>query len=287
MPFLFRRNKRREAAIPASPPSDIDYRAVALTDVGSVRDNNEDHLVFIRPFDKQVRRSHGCLALVADGMGGHQNGEVASQMAVDLISRNYFDAKTPGVDALKRAFEKANRAIYDFAQRSKTGKKSMGTTCTAVALIRQRIFLAHVGDSRAYLLKGEKLIQLSNDHTYVQHLLDVGKITYQESLSHPQRNIVTQAMGTNPKLKGDFMEMKTSFEEGDKLLVCSDGLYEYFKDEELATILSSYELHKAAQSLIELAKKRGGHDNISVLLAETFASQPGSSLKETQKTVLS
>ncbi|MDW3652238.1 MAG: Stp1/IreP family PP2C-type Ser/Thr phosphatase [Bacteroidia bacterium] len=286
MTFLFRRKKKRLAEVPQSGLVEIDYRAVAATDVGSVRDNNEDHLVFIRPFDKKIRASHGCLALVADGMGGHSSGEIASKMASEIITRNYFDTHFEVLDALKRAFDKANKAIFQKASR-RPQLKGMGTTCTAVVLLRDQIYLAHVGDSRAYILKGEKLIQLSNDHTYVQHLLNKGKITYEESLSHPQRNVITQAMGTSAKLQADYQLQKQKFEEGDKLLICSDGLYEYIKDEEMLQFLKNEKLSVVADKLIDLAKKRGGHDNISVLIAETFYPNPELSNKETQKIKLS
>lgn len=265
----------------------IDYRAVAATDVGSVRDNNEDHLVFIRPFDAGVRASHGCLALVADGMGGHSSGEIASQLAADIITRDYFDSKNSILDALGRAFEKANKTIFQKASRN-PALKGMGTTCTAVVLLNDQIYLGHVGDSRAYLFKEDQCQQLSNDHTYVQHLLDTGKISEEESLSHPQRNVITRAMGTTPKLQAEFTHLKMSFGQGDKLLICSDGLYEYIKPTELAAMLSAKQgLNESAQSLINLAKQRGGHDNISVLIIETFRSDAAHAAKQTQKLNLS
>lgn len=286
MSFLFRR-KKKPAPLPEKEHEVLlDYRAVAATDVGSVRDNNEDHLVFIRPYDAKVRASHGCLALVADGMGGHSSGEIASKMAADIIARNYFDANHAVLNSLNRAFEKANKTIFQKADRN-PALKGMGTTCTAVILLNDQIYLGHVGDSRAYLFKGDKLIQLSNDHTYVQHLLDTGKISQEESLSHPQRNVITRAMGTAPKLQADFSRHALSFEQGDKLLICSDGLYEYIKSEELKEILSAENLNESAQSLINLAKQRGGHDNISVLIAETFSTNAEQAAKQTQKIQLS
>ncbi len=286
MTFLFRRKKKPTPLPEKEPEVLLDYRAVAATDVGSVRDNNEDHLVFIRPYDAKVRASHGCLALVADGMGGHSSGEIASKMAADIIARNYFDSNHAVLNSLNRAFEKANKTIFQKADRN-PALKGMGTTCTAVILLNNQIYLGHVGDSRAYLFKGDKLLQLSNDHTYVQHLLDTGKISQEESLSHPQRNVITRAMGTAPKLQADFSHHTLSFEQGDKLLICSDGLYEYINSEELKDILSAESLNESAQSLINLAKQRGGHDNISVLIAETFSINAEQAAKQTQKIQLS
>ncbi|MEZ5044550.1 MAG: Stp1/IreP family PP2C-type Ser/Thr phosphatase [Saprospiraceae bacterium] len=282
MAFSFLRKQKAEPHPKNQAQVSIDYRAVALTDVGSVRDNNEDHLVFTRPFDVKTRASHGCLALVADGMGGHSFGELASRMAAEIITRHYFDTTYTVLTALQRAFEKANKAIFQQASKA-TSYKGMGTTCTAVVLLNNQIYLGHVGDSRAYLFKGDQMIQLSNDHTLVQHLLDTGQITQEESLGHPQRNVVTRAMGTSAKLQADFSLHKLCFEEGDKLLICSDGLYEYVKGDELKSILRKNNLNEAAQSLIHLAKQRGGHDNISVLIAETFSVDTAQVNKPTQK----
>jgi len=286
MAFLFRRKKHKSQEAVAEPQVSIDYRAVAATDVGSVRDNNEDNLIFIRPYDKEKRREKGCLALVADGMGGHSDGEVASHMATELIPRTYFDSRLEVLEALKQAFEKSNKAIYQKASKSNSSK-GMGTTCTAAVLLQDRIYLGHVGDSRAYLLKGDKLVQLSSDHTYVQHLLDKGMISEEEALSHPQRNIITSAMGTNAKLNADYSLQDVRFETGDKLLLCSDGLYEYLPPEELKQIISQHTLNDSAQALIQLAKKRGGHDNISVLIVEAVPTESEKINKETQKLNLS
>ncbi len=286
MAFLFRRKKKKSPQPELQSQLSRDYRAVAATDVGSVRDNNEDNLIFSRPFDKDKRIEKGCLALVADGMGGHSKGELASKLATEIITRSYFDSSLDILEALKQAFEKANKTIYQQASKS-ARTKGMGTTCTAVVLLQDRIYLGHVGDSRAYLLNNEHLIQLSCDHTYVQHLLDKGMIQQEEALSHPQRNIITRAMGTNAKLNADYSEQKVRFEEGDKLLLCSDGLYEYLPTHEIQDIIGQYSLNDAAHAMIQLAKKRGGHDNISVLIVEAVYEESDTYNKETQKLNLS
>lgn len=286
MQFFFRKNKKTAAPLAASTKPKLDYRAVAATDVGSVRTNNEDHLVFFRPFDANIRNTHGCLALVADGMGGHSSGEVASKMAAEIIARNYYDHKGNILDSLKEAFIKANKAIFQHASR-RPSRKGMGTTCTAVVLIDRQIYLGHVGDSRAYLLKNRQLIQLSKDHTYIQHLFDTGKITKEEMLSHPERNVITKAMGTSAKLQADYLQHKFLFEDNDKLVICSDGLYEYVNKQELAHIVSTQSLNDATKKLIHLAKQRGGHDNISVLIVESFQSSINQSERATQKINLS
>lgn len=286
MAFLFRKKKEKATSTHPVAAVKLDYRAVAITDVGSVRDSNEDHLIFIRPFDATIRNTHGCLALVADGMGGHSHGEIASKMAADIITRHYFDTNYSVLEALKRAFEKANKAIFQKAAKNPT-LKGMGTTCTAIILLQNHLYLGHVGDSRAYLLKGNQALQLSKDHTLVQHLLDTGRITEEESVSHPQRNIVTRAMGTSAKVKAEVSLLPVPFEVGDKLLICSDGLYEYIKPPELQAIIQQYSLNEASKTLIALAKQRGGHDNISVLIVEAFAADTAQIAKQTQKINLS
>lgn len=286
MAFLFRKKKEKATSTHPVAAVKLDYRAVAITDVGSVRDSNEDHLIFIRPFDATIRNTHGCLALVADGMGGHSHGEIASKMAADIITRHYFDTNYSVLEALKRAFEKANKAIFQKAAKNPT-LKGMGTTCTAIILLQNQLYLGHVGDSRAYLLKGNQALQLSKDHTLVQHLLDTGRITEEESVSHPQRNIVTRAMGTSAKVKAEVSLLPVPFEVGDKLLICSDGLYEYIKPPELQAIIQQYSLNEASKTLIALAKQRGGHDNISVLIVEAFAADTAQIAKQTQKINLS
>lgn len=286
MAFLFRKKKEKATSTHPVAAVKLDYRAVAITDVGSVRDSNEDHLIFIRPFDATIRNTHGCLALVADGMGGHSHGEIASKMAADIITRHYFDTNYSVLEALKRAFEKANKAIFQKAAKNPT-LKGMGTTCTAIILLQNQLYLGHVGDSRAYLLKGNQALQLSKDHTLVQHLLDTGRITEEESVSHPQRNIVTRAMGTSAKVKAEVSLLPVPFEIGDKLLICSDGLYEYIKPPELQAIIQQYSLNEASKTLIALAKQRGGHDNISVLIVEAFAADTAQIAKQTQKINLS
>ena len=266
MDFLFWK-KRKKESLAFMPGKRLDYRAVAATDTGAVRQKNEDSLVFIRPHEGEKRKTKGCMALVADGMGGHSRGDIASGMAVECIPRNFFDSKEEVLPALKRAFDLTNKTIYQQAAK-KVELKGMGTTCTAVVMRGNQLFLGHVGDSRAYLFKQGIPYQLSADHTYVQLLLDKGLIRPEEVLSHPDRNIITQAMGTSAQLKADYSVVEKAFEVGDILVLCSDGLYEYIPAEECAKIIEAHSLNEAAQKMIDLAKKRGGHDNISVLLVE-------------------
>jgi serine/threonine protein phosphatase PrpC len=259
-----------------------DLRAVVISDLGCVRTNNEDAARFIRPASRQVRSHKGFLAIVADGMGGHAAGEVASQMAVETIAKTYFDRDETSEESLFLAFTKANRAIWQSAARN-AHQKGMGTTCTALAIIDTKLFLAHVGDSRAYLLKNGQIFQLSKDHTYVQSLVDQGVITPAEAEKHPERNVLTRAMGTHGKVEIDVTALPYAFEGDDRLLICSDGLYDYLTNDEIAQLMLTPTLGDAAYHLIDLAKQRGGHDNITVLLTERVPPETFESLRATEE----
>lgn len=244
-----------------------DMRAVVISDVGCVRTNNEDSARFIRPAGQDVRQAKGFLALVADGMGGHAAGEVASRLAVETISKVYFDRQESVEESLFLALTKANRSIWMAAGKD-SKQKGMGTTCTAIAILNNRLYLAHVGDSRAYIFKNGQVMQLSKDHTYVQELVDQGVISASEADRHPERNVLTRAMGTHNKVEIDTSGISTLFEKEDRLLLCTDGLYDYLSKDELAQLLSIPSLSESAHAMIESAKQRGGHDNITVLLVE-------------------
>src|SRR5690625_6077320 len=205
-----------------------DYHAVAFTDTGHTRLHNEDAVRFVRPADPATRQSMGFLAIVADGMGGHASGEIASSIAVDVITEEYYKHHKNPQKALKNAAAKANDTIWNLAKTDKK-LKNMGTTCTAVVLVNGNIIVSHIGDSRAYLFKEGELIQLSNDHTYVQSLLDAGKITPFEAKNHADKNILTKSLGTAKNRTGDLFLSEYKFDEGDKILLCSDGLHEYFQ----------------------------------------------------------
>jgi serine/threonine protein phosphatase PrpC len=144
----------------------------------------------------------------------------------------------------------------------------MGTTCTAVVVQNEQVYFAHVGDSRAYLFKNGQIVQLTEDHTYVQQLLKMGEITEEKAARHPERNVLTQAMGTKADIRIDLGRCVLPFDPGDRLLLCSDGLYEYCREEDLIRLLSQDSLPNVASELVQLAKNRGGHDNITVVLAE-------------------
>ena len=269
--------------MPKSDSIDLEYiQAVVVTDLGNIRTNNEDMGLFFKVADEQVILEKGYMLIVADGMGGHQAGEVASRMATDIITREYFKQTGGTVEKnLAKALTLANKTIYDKAS-TEIACKGMGTTCTVLVVINQDVYYAHVGDSRAYIQKGNTITQITEDHTYVQQLVNEGGITAEEAATHPKRNILTNAMGTKPEMRVDTGKSKFTFENHDKLLLCSDGLYDYLNDKELNEILSANPIKLAADMMIGQAKTRGGHDNITVVIAERKGKQEESGLKLTR-----
>ena len=283
------RSERAEAVVEPttgdafySPSIAGEISAIVVSDVGNVRQNNEDTGLFVRLADESIRRIKGYLLLVADGMGGHLAGEVASQMAADVINREYFQSAETIEKSLLRAFQMANRQIFDEARHSDTFR-GMGTTCTAIVVHDQQVYFAHVGDSRAYLFKAGQLIQLTEDHTYVQELLRTGEITEEAAITHPERNVLTQAMGTKADIRVDMGRCVLPFDVNDRLLLCTDGLYEYCQESDFVQVLSGHSLPDVANELVSLAKNRGGHDNITVVLAERTVATDEPTAKETRE----
>ena len=237
--------------------------ASVQTDKGCVREINEDSGRLVRPADESQLKKRGTLLIVADGMGGHSAGEVASGMAVELIPELYFDSKGEPPRALKEAVEEANRRIYA-ASLEDESKRGMGTTCTTLCLLDGQAFAAHVGDSRLYMLRGGKVYQLTEDHSAVMEMVKLGLITKEEARHHDDKNVILRALGTSPEVEVSTLE-PFSVRAGDQYLLCSDGLYDLVPDEEIEHELSNAaDIHAAGQKLITLAKERGGHDNITV-----------------------
>lgn len=239
---------------------------VVKTDMGNVRANNEDTVLFKKVESNSAQQ--GAMLLVADGMGGHLAGEVASKMAAEIIVDAYFhNPKGKSIpEQLSNAFILANKKIFQSAS-SNDQQKGMGTTCTVLLLVGRCLYFAHAGDSRAYHFRNKEIKQITTDHTYVQELVNNGSISAEEADTHPQRNVLTNAMGTKPDLRVDSGCDTCELNPGDKLLVCSDGLYDYFNNKELEEILAGNNLNHIADYLVNEAKVRGGHDNISFIIA--------------------
>lgn len=245
-----------------------------LSDPGCVRRRNEDAIaVLASPAGREPGQA--LLALVADGMGGHQAGDRASQLAVATISRLYASGAGSPERTLLDAFQAANQAIFAEAM-ADPARRGMGTTATALAIVDGLAWLVHVGDSRLYRLRNERLEQLSEDHTMVMAMLRDGLITPEQAKDHPNRHILIRAMGTHAQL--EVMSAPVALAVGDTFLLCSDGLHDLVTDEEIRTGLLMHGPQAACASLVGLARRRGGYDNISVIVVHCRRSgetQPG------------
>jgi PPM family protein phosphatase len=239
--------------------------AAGGTDVGRVREGNEDaYLVADSVF------------AVADGMGGHLAGEIASALALEpveaLDGKVYADAEE-AVGALRDAVVQANRSVSQLAD-DEPLYRGMGTTLTAAMIEGRRLHLAHVGDSRAYLLRDGSFNQLTDDHTLVQHLIDEGQITKEEAATHPQRSIITRAIGVSREVDVDSMSL--DLQPGDQILLCSDGLTGVVSDEQIEEALRSDDPEDdIIAGLIERANQGGGPDNITVVILRYDPDGPG------------
>lgn len=206
----------------------------------------------------------GNLYIVADGMGGHKAGEIASQMVVDLVRQLYYDDQSPNVErSLRHAIEEANRQIYQQAQEI-AQERGMASTIAAAVIRGDELHVAHVGDSRIYLLRAGELKQLTEDHSWVAEQVRRGLIPPEKAASHPQRSLVTRAMGHKPSVDVDYQLRK--LEQGDVVLLCSDGLYIPVGEEEIRQVLNAYEPQDACRDLIALANKAGGPDNVTAIV---------------------
>jgi protein phosphatase len=254
------------------------------TDLGRTRDHNEDSFLVADLTTREASlqpsvREHllgpkGTLLLVADGMGGAASGEVASQMAIetvyDHLERGWCadDSTSPEQFAthLREAIEATNLRIYT-AARERPEHKGMGTTATAVGVLGDHVYIAQVGDSRAYLIRNGEATQLTKDQSLMQRLVDAGELTEEEAEKSERKNIILQALGPDQKVKVDLTHQ--GVRRGDVIVVCSDGLSGQVKKEEIAGIVAApdKDLVAASGELIDLANQRGGPDNITVVVA--------------------
>ncbi|TWH49086.1 Stp1/IreP family PP2C-type Ser/Thr phosphatase [Sporomusa sp. KB1] len=232
--------------------------AFAQSDIGMVRKTNEDSYVFLPPH----------LFVVADGMGGHVAGEIASNLGANTI-QEYIEKNSPPVDweqSLQAAIVQANTRIYQMSQ-AKSECQGMGTTVTAAYLDNEEIYWGHVGDSRLYLIRENKLHQITNDHSLVWELMQNGSITSEEAQTHPHRNILTRAVGTSDTLAVD--SGKFLWQPGDNLLLCTDGLTNMLSEETILNIcLQPSSPQTIVNTLVAQARQAGGYDNITAILLQ-------------------
>jgi protein phosphatase len=233
--------------------------AASRSDVGCHRQVNEDCFRYTEP----QGTDKGALAIVADGMGGHAAGDIASRMAVEIIDQLYYAQAGAAPSALERAFREANRMIYKASQ-SDLRLNGMGTTCTALALRKGLAVCAHIGDSRLYLVRGGAIYLMSEDHSAVMEMVRRGTLSRETARGHADRNIILRALGTRPEAEVAIWREPFPVRDGDCFVLCSDGLSDPVSDEEIKHAVLSAEPASACDQLIELAKERGGHDNITV-----------------------
>ena len=245
----------------------------AATDVGG-REGNED-AVMVTPLppigEGEGASEGGYLAVVADGMGGYQRGEVASQMAIDII-KEMFDAD-PGADPatlLKQAFRRANEQIYENGMGT-SPSAMMGTTLIVAATRGKYATIANIGDSRAYLARANRLTQVTKDHSFVAEQVAAGAMSEREARESPQRNILTHALGHKPRLDSKIPNIfELTLLPEDRLLLCTDGFHDVVGDNDLLNVLLTAEPAAATHKLIDLAKERGTTDNVTAVVFEAL-----------------
>lgn len=235
-----------------------------LSDVGCQRANNEDSYAYWEPEDDSDYRRKGRLAIVADGMGGHEGGQEASSLAVRTMQEVYANSQDGDIKSLLvAAFQAAHDRIRQYAIQHPE-LRGMGTTATAIVLLGEDLYYTHVGDSRLYMVRNGKVSRLTHDHSYVTRLVDSGLITEEEAENHPQRHILTSALGVGPEFSPDMPDQAIEIEAGDVLVLCTDGLWGVVTEIEIAQAVTTKSPSEACRSLVDLAKEHGGPDNITL-----------------------
>lgn len=282
-PWRTRRNRGRDGD--ARPDAPLSFVIAGSTDVGKVRERNEDDFILIclgkRLSDDseiEVRCNPGpAVVAVADGMGGMGGGDVASKIAVDTLRTHLVEHPTAGPDQLQPliagAFRRANERILERGFEDPSLAR-MGTTLSVVAFLDQRFFVAHVGDSRVYHLREGELRQLSVDDSYVEGLVARGEISEAEAVHHPARGQITRAVGVEDGLKIQEFEGRSRI--GDSFLLCSDGLHGFVSEKHLIEeMTSSHRPAKQVARLLALANDAGGEDNVTVVIAHVITAEIG------------
>ncbi|HEX4947568.1 MAG TPA: Stp1/IreP family PP2C-type Ser/Thr phosphatase [Blastocatellia bacterium] len=233
------------------------------SDIGCHRDVNEDCWLLEQSREESLLKQKGILALVADGMGGHAAGDVASKLAASVIRATYYDSAAPPAEALEEALHSANRALYQMATKQ-SHLRGMGTTCTALVLWNDVALLAQVGDSRLYLVRNDQIYLMSEDHSAVMEMVRRGAMSLADARQHEDKNIILRALGPQPNVEVSLWQTPFPLRDGDQFVLCSDGLYDLVRDEEMQQIVNTCLPSEACEQLIALANERGGHDNITV-----------------------
>lgn len=237
-----------------------------LTDMGRVRQRNEDSLGAFEPDDAALLESRGRLFVVADGMGGHARGDVASRIAVETLRGTYYEPQRsePLPEALRVSVELANEAVYR-ESRLLAGDAQMGTTLTALVIRDRDAFLAHVGDSRAFLVRGRQIRQLTEDHSLVAEMVRDGVLSSAEAEHHPNAHVILRALGIGEHVAVE-VQGPLALRSGDTLVLCTDGLTRQVRPQEIRRLAQIRPPSRACERLVSLANERGGPDNITLQL---------------------
>ena len=245
-----------------------------LTDVGRTRKIDEDSILAADlSFGVNSESSKFLLLAVADGMGGHAKGEEASKIALNAISRSVIPDllnDTPFTELLEKGIQNANQDILDYTAKHPESS-GMGTTSVCAIVKGNEVNLANVGDSRAYVISDDEIRRVTKDHSYVQSLVDAGKITEEESREHPQKNVIERAVGIDTSIEADTMRLTLDSDES--LLLCCDGVIAHLPDDDIHKIIrDSSDPQTACQKIVDMANERGGSDNISLIILSSESS---------------
>lgn len=244
----------------------INTEIAALTDIGRKRDHNEDNLVVLQLEEAAEAGCKGVLCAVADGMGGHASGDVASRIAIETLREYYCKDQSADVgESLLAAYHQANRTIYEQSDHQ-TVRSRMGTTLVSAVLHDDKLFIANVGDSRAYVIDDGFIRQVSQDHSWVAEQVRRGELSQAEAEQHPLRNLVTRSLGVAPEVEVDIF--KEPLRPGSAVLLCSDGLSGLVSASEMLEVVLAEKPQNAVRRLVDLANERGGPDNITVIVVK-------------------
>lgn len=254
------------------PELHLELEFAAKTDLGRVRENNEDKFDWWAPDSPLLLANRGRVFAVADGMGGHAAGQIASEMALKAFANAYFAGTNGRIeDALVRAITQANAMVFDTA-RAIPSRSGMGCTLVLVAIVDSDAYVAWAGDSRAYLIRKGIATQLSCDHSLVEEQVQLGIISREEAAHHPRRNVITRSLGPEASVVPEVV--RQPLQGADTILLCSDGLTGVVSDEEIAERAPSGSVSFACRDLIDLANSRGGQDNVTVAIIRVAGEAP-------------
>lgn len=236
------------------------------TDIGRTRQSNEDSMLSFVPEDSQILARKGALFVVSDGLGGHSSGDVASAMAAQVIRDSYYqDADEDIAASLQRAIKQANGAIVERAAQNEAWS-GMGTTVVAAVLRDDTLYAANVGDSRVYIVRGDTIRQITEDHSWVAQQIRAGQMTPEEARDHPKRNVIYRCLGEDKDVEVDLFTEQV--QDGDLLVLCTDGLSGQVSDDELLAMVRQYQPQESVQRLIARANENGGPDNITAIVVQ-------------------